>query len=283
MHKRVRRDSMTGTKKNILLVTGNSVFVIATIVINALAVLLPLNGKTTQELSDALPNLFVPAGITFSIWSVIYLFLIIFMLYQIVDVVKKRDMAYIEKIGGWFILASVANILWIFLWHYEYVPYSLGAMLLLLISLLMIYTRLNIGLSMVSLKEKIAVHTTMSIYLGWITVATIANVTAVLVYFNADGLFLGEVAWVDLVIAVATLITLLILLRRKDIAFSLVIIWALLGIVIKRLSDDPIYGVQIHVAITASIAILLIAGAVVLTILSMFSQKRVLASENTNP
>jgi hypothetical protein len=264
---------MTDTKKNILLVTGNSVSVIATIVVNALAVLLPLNGKTTNELSDALPNLFVPAGITFSIWSVIYLFLIIFMLYQIADVIKKRDMLYIEKIGGWFILASLANILWIFLWHYEYVPFSLGAMLLLLVSLLMIYTHLNIGLSTVILKEKIAVHTTMSIYLGWITVATIANVTAVLVYFNAGGLFLGEVAWTALVIAVATLITILILLRRKDIAFSLVIIWALLGIVIKRLGDDPLYGVQTNIAITAAIAILLIAAVLLLKMIIIPNKK----------
>jgi len=253
-----------------LLAAGNSIAVIATIVVNALAVLLPLNGKTTQELSDALPNLFVPAGITFSIWSVIYLFLIVFMIYQIIDLVKKRDMPYIEKIGGWFILASLANILWIFLWHYEYVPLSLGAMLLLFVSLLMIYRRLNIGLSAVSLQEKIAVHSTISIYFGWITVATIANATAVLVSFNVGDLLLGEATWAILVLAVATLITILMILRKKDIAYSLVIIWALLGIVIKRLGDDPPYGVQTNIAITAAVAIVLIAVVLFLkmTILS---------------
>ena len=94
---------MERNTKNILLVTGNSLAVIATIIVNALAVLLPLNGKTTQELSDNIPNLFVPAGITFSIWSVIYIFLIVFMLYQIIGLIKKhQDMNYLEKISGWF-------------------------------------------------------------------------------------------------------------------------------------------------------------------------------------
>jgi hypothetical protein len=257
---------MEKNKKNFLLITGNSIAVIATIIVNALAVILPLNSKTTQELSDALPNLFVPAGITFSIWSIIYVFLIIFMLYQILNLIKKDqlNMSYLEKIGGWFILASLANITWILLWHYEYVTISLAAMLLLFISLLMIYLRLNIGLSKAQLKEKIAVHTTISLYLGWITVATIANVTAVLVKLDVGELVLGQTTWTILVIAVAALITILVILKRKDIIYSLVIIWAFLGIIIKRLADDPIYGVQTNIAITATIAIIIIFIVIIL-------------------
>ena len=266
---------MEKNKKNLLLITGNSIAVIATIIVNALAVILPLNGKTTQELSDAVPNLFVPAGITFSIWGIIYVFLIIFMLYQILDFIKKdQSVTYIEKIGGWFILASLANITWIFLWHYEYVTISLAAMLLLLVSLLMIYLRMNIGLSTAPLKEKIAVHTTISIYLGWITVATIANVTVALVKLGAGELVLGQVTWTIIVIAVATLITVLMLLRRKDIAYSLVIIWALLGIIIKRLADDPTYGVQTNIAITATIAIIIIVGVILVKTIPTTYKKR---------
>lgn len=246
--------------KHILLVAGNSLAIIATIIVNALAVILPLNGKTTQSLSDNIPNLFVPAGITFSIWSIIYTFLIIFMIYQILSLSKKQPYStdYIDKIGGWFILASLANIAWIFLWHYEQVTFSLLAMLLLFISLLIAYLKLDINLSSASLKEKIAVHTTISIYIGWITVATIANVTAVLVTMNVGELFLGQFTWTVLVIAVATLISVLVLLMRKDIAYNLVIIWALLGIAIKRSNPDPIFGTQIYIAITAVAAILII-------------------------
>jgi hypothetical protein len=262
--------------RNMVLVLGNSIAVIATIIVNMLAVLLPLNGKTTNELSDALPNLFVPAGITFSIWSVIYLFLVIFMLYQIVDIVKKKQtgLGYLEKIGGWFILASGANILWIFLWQYEYVTWSLGAMILLLISLLVIYLRLDVGLAKKSLKETLAVNTTFSIYLGWITVATIANVTAVLVSLDVGELVLGQVTWTILVIFVATLITILMILRRQDFAYSLVILWALLGIVIKRLSDDPLFGVQTSIAQTATLAMLIIICTLCIVIIPPLVRKR---------
>jgi len=261
--------------KHILLVTGNSLAVIATIIVNALAVILPLNGKSTQELSDNIPNLFVPAGITFSIWGIIYIFLIIFMIFQILSLSKKQqyDTSYLEKIGGWFILASLANIAWIFLWHYEFVTFSLLAMLILFISLLMIYIRLDIGLSTVSLKEKIAVHTTISIYLGWITVATIANVTAVLVKLNVGELYLGQPTWTVLVIAVATLISVLVLIQRKDIAYNLVIIWALIGIVIKRFNPDPIYGTQTYIAITAAAAIFIIILAMLIKFVLTFYKK----------
>ncbi|MDH7507654.1 MAG: hypothetical protein QHH15_07740, partial [Candidatus Thermoplasmatota archaeon] len=166
---------------------------------------------------------------------------------------QQYDTNYIEKIGGWFILASLANIAWIFLWHYEFVTFSLLAMIVLFLSLLMIYLKLEIGLSTVSLKEKIAVHATISIYLGWITVATIANVTAVLVKLDVGEFYLGQVAWTILVLIIATIISVLIFIKRKDIAYNLVIIWALLGIIIKRLSPDPVYGTQTNIAITAAV------------------------------
>jgi len=261
--------------KNILLVIGNSLAIIATIIVNTMAVILPLNGKTTQSLSDNIHNLFVPAGITFSIWSIIYLFLIIFMIYQILSLNKKQpyDTGYIGKIGIWFILASLSNIAWIFLWHYEFVSYSILAMLVLFISLLMCYLKLDIGLSKTSLKEKIAVNTTISIYLGWISVATIANVTAVLVKLNVGELFLGQATWTILVLAVATLISILMLIRRKDIAYNLVIIWALLGIAIKRINPDPIYGTQMNIAITALVAIFIIICVMIFKVWTTYYKK----------
>ena len=267
---------MEPNKKNLLLVIGNSIAVIATLLVDALAVILPINGKSTAELADALPNLFVPAGITFAIWGIIYILIAIFMIYQILELRKKeqKNMAAIEKIGGWFMLASLGNILWIFLWQYQYVTLSLGAILILFISLLRIYLKLNIGLSTVSLREKIAVHLTISVYLGWITVATIADVTAVLVNLNVGDLFLGQANWTMLLITIVTLLTILILLRRKDIAYSLVIIWALLGIYIKRINPDPNYGVQTNIAITAAVAILIIIIVMLVKTMPTLIKKR---------
>ncbi|MBN1280450.1 MAG: hypothetical protein JXA00_02255 [Candidatus Thermoplasmatota archaeon] len=259
------------TKK--LLQLGNLLAIIITIIINGLAVVLPLNGKTTQELSDSLPNLFVPAGLTFSIWSIIYILWIVFALYQIRDFIKKDnvDMPFLHKISVLFILSCVANSAWIFLWHYQQVGLSLLMMLLLLLSLLAIYLRLNIGKTSVSLTERLCVHLPMSVYLGWITVATIANVTAFLVSIGWDGFGITELSWTILVISVGVLITLLMLLLRKDIAYSLVVLWALLGIYLKR--TTPGFS-NSDVATTTLVAMIIIAVGILLIIVSQLLQKK---------
>jgi len=247
------------TKKK-LLQTGNILAVIITIIINALAVILPLNGKTTQELSDALPNLFVPAGITFSIWGIIYILWIIFAIYQGRDLFKKEeiDMPFLQQITFLFIVSSIANSAWIFLWHYEYVGLSLLMMIILLLSLLALYVRLKIGRSIVSTTERLCVHIPFSVYLGWITVATIANITAFLVFVNWDGFGISQLNWTTIIIAVATLLTILMLTLRKDIAFSLVVLWAFFGIWMKR-TTLPNTPIDVNVATTISIAIIFIA------------------------
>ena len=254
-----------------LLQVGNIAAVILTIIVNGLANILPIGGKYTGELSDNIPNLFVPAGLTFAIWGIIYVLIILFAIYLAKDMFKKEKTTkpFLEKISFFFILVSLANIIWIFLWHYEQILLSLLAMILLFISLLMIYLRLNIGIEKVSMKEKLFVHVPISVYIGWITVATIANVTAVLVTVNWDGFGISEQIWTMLVIIVATIITILILVTKKDYAYSAVIVWALIGIYIKRIADDSIYGVQIQIANTALISIIIL---VIITAILAFVQ-----------
>jgi len=239
---------------------GNILAVIFTIIVNALANILPIAGKNTGELSDNIPNLFVPAGITFAIWGVIYILIIMFAIYLAKDLFKKEKTTkpLLEKISFFFILASLANIMWIFLWHYEQIILSLLAMILLFFSLLMIYLRLNIGIEKVTMKEKLFVHIPISVYIGWITVATIANVTAVLVTINWDGFGISEEIWTILVIIIATILTILVLITRKDCQYSAVIIWALIGIYLKRIAYDSKYGVQNQIAYIALIAISII-------------------------
>ena len=248
---------------------SNFIAVILTIAVNSLANILPINGKYTGELSDKIPNLFVPSGITFAIWGVIYLLLILFAIYQSRDFFKKDkiEMPYLTKITPFFILASAANIIWIFLWHYEQVALSLIAMLILLISLIAIYIKLNVGQQQTPLKEKMFIHVPFSVYLGWITVATIANITAWLVIISWDGFGISDVTWTIIVLCVATLLTLIILYKRRDIAYSLVIIWALLGIVIKRMQD------QTEIATTATIAIVIIIIAIIGTFIFKYFKK----------
>jgi hypothetical protein len=246
-----------GKKK--ALQAGNILAMILTIAINAMAVLIPLNGKTTEYLSDKYPNLFVPAGLTFSIWGVIYILWIVFAVYQARDLFKKeeKEMPFQQRISFLFILSCIANSAWIFLWHYEYVGLSLLMMIVLLFSLLAIYTRLNIGRTKVSTAERLCVHVPFSVYLGWITVATIANVTAFLVSVNWDGFGIDQLTWTIIILAIGTLLTLLMLVLRKDIAFSLVVLWAFFGIWLKRMAQ-PNTATDVTVATAASIALVII-------------------------
>ncbi|MFC2041240.1 hypothetical protein ACFLTY_02825 [Chloroflexota bacterium] len=226
----------------------NLIGFLGTVVVNGLANALPLNNKTTGELSDKYPNLFVPAGLTFSIWGVIYILLAIFVIYGLIISIKNNTQktAFIENIGILFFISSLANIGWIFAWHYEILPLSLVLMLVILGSLITIYLRLRIGKSDSTLSERYLVHLPFSVYLGWITIATIANVTAVLVDINWNTFGLGEQFWAVAVIIVGIAIALSILLTRKDIFYCLVVDWALLGILLKRLADStPVQSVII--------------------------------------
>ncbi|DAC73388.1 MAG TPA: hypothetical protein DSN98_00455 [Thermoplasmata archaeon] len=252
---------MTSLGKKKILQAGNILAMIITIIVNALAVILPLNGKTTAYLSDKYPNLFVPAGLTFSIWGIIYILWVVFAVYQARDLFRKEalEMPFLHQITFLFILSCVANSAWIFLWHYEYVGLSLLMMIILLLSLIAIYLRLNIGKSNVSIAEKLCVHVPFSVYLGWITIATIANVTALLVSVKWDGFGIDPLTWTIIIIAIGTLLTALMLALRKDIAFSLVVLWAFFGIWMKRMTQ-PNTITDVNVATTASIAIVLIAA-----------------------
>lgn len=211
-----------------------------TIVMNFLANALPLNNKTTGELSDQYPNLFVPAGFTFAIWGIIYLLLAGFSVFQatraFISGTQKND--FIRQIGPFFFVSSLANMGWIAAWHYELLPLSLLLMLILLSSLLFIYLKLGIGITRVSGPARYLVHLPFSVYLGWITIATIANVTAVLVEARWNGFRMSEQFWAGTMIMTGTFISTLMLFRRSDIFFSIVVIWALFGIAMKRLSDS---------------------------------------------
>jgi hypothetical protein len=265
---------MTPRGKKKILQAGNILAMIITIIVNALAVILPLNGKTTEYLSDKYPNLFVPAGITFSIWGIIYILWVVFAVYQARDLFKKeeREMPFLHQITFLFILSNVANSAWIFAWHYEYVGLSLLLMIVLLLSLLAIYVRLNIGRTTASLTEKLCVQVPFSVYLGWITVATIANVTAFLVSVNWDGFGISQLTWTIVVIGVGVLITLLMLALRRDIAYSLVVIWALLGIYLKRTTTGSANN---DVATTSLIAMgILIAGVVAVAVYQFTTTKK---------
>lgn len=224
---------------------------IGVVIINVLANALPINGFNTGELSDMYPNLFVPAGLTFSIWGVIYLLLLAYVISQSLSLFNgKSTPDFVERIGGLFLVNCLANVSWIVVWHYQMPLIALGIMLVILFTLISIYEKLEVGRREVSKRELWTAHIPFSVYLGWISIATIANLTAVLVDMGWQGGAIGEANWAIIMIIIGGLLGGFVLTTRRDVAFGLVLTWAIIGINIKRSMSEPFYA---NIAITASI------------------------------
>jgi hypothetical protein len=206
----------------------NLISLLATITVNGLANALPINNLTTGEVSDSFNALFTPAGYVFAIWGVIYIALTIFAVYQILPAQKNN--ARIDRIGPWFIFANIFNGAWIFAWHYQQFTLSLLFMLGLLVSLLAIYLRLGIGVGNSNPRERWFIEAPFSIYLGWISVATIANVSVVLLDLNWDGFGITETVWTIVMIVIGTVLGLLMTYLKSEVFYTLVLIWAFVGI-----------------------------------------------------
>lgn len=229
---------------------------LATVIVNILANVLPLNGQTTGQVSDRYPVLFTPAGYVFAVWFVIYVFLGGFAIYQALP--GQRQHPDLQRVGYLFALASLANIAWIFTWHYGLLPLSLIAMLVLLGSLIAIYLRLNIGRRQVPVRERWLLQVPFSLYLGWITVATIANVSVLLFSLGWDGFGLDPITWTVIILLIGLAITLAVLASRGDIAFGLVIIWAYAGIYVRQQAVAPVALMAGAAALAVALAVLFV-------------------------
>lgn len=218
---------------------------LATLIVNALANILPFNGLTTGQVSDSFKVYFVPAGYVFAIWGLIYLLLIGYTVFQALP--SQREHPILRKIGWLYVLSAAANCGWIFLWHYQKFPFTLVLMAIILICLILIYLKLEIPNKSANLREKLFIRLPFSVYLGWITVATIANVSDVLYYFKWNGLGLDPQLWAVIMLAVALVIAVLMMFTRHDAAFLAVLIWAFIGIALK-FPSNPIVGISAWVA-----------------------------------
>ncbi|GAB5521126.1 MAG: hypothetical protein RhofKO_33770 [Rhodothermales bacterium] len=205
--------------------------VIGVIVFNGLANALPLGGNTTGDLANNFDVYFTPAGYAFSIWGLIYLGLTAFAIVQALP--GRRDDAELDALRAPFLVSCVANVGWLTLWHYELFTWSVLAMLVLLGSLLTIYVRLRATPHLSQGLYRWTVSAVFSVYLGWITVATLANVTSVLDYVGWDGSPLAPTVWAGLLCGIALVIGAVMLIRHADALFNAVLTWAFIGLAVK--------------------------------------------------
>lgn len=234
---------------------------VGTIIVNAAATILPINNMTTGDLSDKYEIFITPASYVFSIWGIIYLGLLAYVTYQALP--SQRANPRLRAISGPFIFSSLVNMAWIIAWHYEYVPLSLAVMLMIIGSLVLIYTRLRPHYNSVPTAERWTTHIPFSIYLGWITVATIVNATTVLDYYGWSGGGILPEIWTAIMLGIATVIGLIMTQVRRDIAYGLVFVWAFAGIAVKHSGVPVVFAAA---AVTAAV----MASAVVVSAVSTY-------------
>jgi len=247
-----------------LLQAANIIFFLLTVAFNYLSQAMPLNGKTTGELSDKYPNLFTPAPLTFSIWGVIYLALLVFVVWQAWPIrneqrAGQRNVA-VSALGWDFVLLCAVNMGWLFCWHYEFVTASVVVMLFTLGLLIRMNSLIFTQLSH-TMDNRNFLQIPFGLYLGWISVATVANITAWLVGRQWAGFGLSERLWTEIMMGVAVLLTVIVLFRWRNIPYALAVVWALLGIAIKQQQE---FGVSVStITLTAyggMLLLLLLAG-----------------------
>ena len=220
--------------KDTLRQIANLVSVVIALVINILAATLPFNGQNTGQISDQFQVYFVPAGYVFAIWFIIYFGWIAFVIFQFRP--SQKESPRLRRLGYLFALSGIANAAWLFAWHYNVFGLSVLIMLTLLGLLIASYLRLDVNRVPVSRAERWSVDIPFSIYLGWITVATVANVTDWLYLVEWNGFGIPATTWAVIMIAVASVVGLLMALTRKDAAYLLVLVWSFIGIAVKQAS-----------------------------------------------
>ncbi len=229
--------------KNNLLKIFVAVGYVAMVGVNFLANALPIGGVTTGEASDSYGNLFTPAGLTFAIWGLIYLLLLVYTLYQF-GLGQKEQGLEREKlfatINRYFLITSFANIAWIFAWHYGVIWLSVLIMLTLLMFLIKIADVVN--KEKLSLADTLCIRAPFSIYFGWITVATIANITVFLVSLGWNRFGMAEAMWAIIILLVGAGIGTLRMWKDQNIFYGAVLVWAYGGIWLKHTSSSGFNG-----------------------------------------
>lgn len=224
---------------------------LAMVAMNALANILPLFGRATGEVSADYPSLFTPAPYTFAVWGAIYLALLGFCIYQALP-----GSAALARLRPLFVLSCLLNIGWLVSWHALLIPLSEVVMVALLLTLIALYVRAGPSRAAAGPSERWFVHMPLSLYLGWITVATVANTGITLLDLGFDG-GSAAVALTVLVIAVATALGLLGVLRGRDGVYALVIAWGLGGVAAARSAE----GGAGTVVVAALVCVVVLAGA----------------------
>ena len=243
-------NSSNDTLRQILVISGLGMV----LTVNALGNALPINGLRTADVTEGLEVLFSPAAYVFAVWGAIYSFQAAYIVYQALPAQKTNPLH--RRIAPWYLLISVANTIWIFLWHYQQFALSNIAMVTLLVGLINIYLITRVGGGKPDGAQRWLIRVPFSLYMAWITVATVVNATQTLNWLEWGRFGLSDLTWALTMLLVATLITSLVAWRFRDVAYTCVIVWAFIGIAVRQIETSP-------VAITAGVMAAIVVVALI--------------------
>jgi hypothetical protein len=228
---------------------GNILAFGLTLALNAMATSIPLGGQTPSEISAKYSSLFTPAGFTFSIWGIIYLGLLLFIIYQALP--GQKENAFLARISVPFKINCVANAAWILAWHYDFLVLSVLIMACILVTLIAIYSAVDSQHTRAPRAERLLVHLPFRLYTAWICVASIANISIVQTAMNWDNLGTDAITWTLLKLALTGAIGASVIARKGDIAFILVVAWAAFGISVKQIETPAVAGAALSLSMLA--------------------------------
>ena len=234
------------------------------LVVNWMANALPLGGLQTGEVSALYESYFTPAGFTFAIWGVIYTGLLLYAIYQVFP--GRRGEVRLAFIGRLFVINCILNAAWLFAWHYQALGLSLMLMLGILATLVLVYHQLGEWG-----ETSLLVRIPFTLYLAWISVATLANISALQTSLQLNDALLSHVHWTLGKIALAGAIGATVCVLRRDIVFILVVAWAAFGIAVKQVAVPEVHGAALAVSM---LGVLLAALTLVRVVVSQASSWR---------
>ena len=220
---------------------GSIIAFLFVIAMNVMSNALPINNQSMAEISAKYPSLFTPAGFTFSIWGVIYLALLLFVVYQALP--AQRSNQAIASISRLFQINCIANSIWILVWHFDLLAVSVAVMLVILTTLALIYRKL--------LGENLLLRLPFSLYTGWISLATIANISALQIGSGWDDVGMSAIHWTLLKLALAGALGASIAIKYRDAAFVLVVAWAAYGISVMQSATPAVAGAALTLCFMA--------------------------------
>lgn len=212
--------------------------IFGTIFVNYYANTHPFNGQTMGQVSAKFSTLLTPAGYAFSIWGLIFLSLVVYAGWQLLP--AQRRLSLPDAVARPLTLACVATGAWVVLFAYELIVPSVGVMLLILFCLIMTYGRAKRRIF--ADEAPMLAGVPFSLFLGWISVASVLNV---IIGLRHLGWQTAEGVSVALALGlVVVLVGLGLIISRvfRDMVFPLVLAWALVAIWVVRLREVPELG-----------------------------------------